>query len=68
MPPMVLALELSALEAFEGPYEAEELGEMVEQAQILETAMGLIIIKIKTHQTSPPPFRLHGVKKNGSCS
>jgi hypothetical protein len=38
-------LERAALEAFDGRYEAEELGEMVEQAQILETAMGLIIIK-----------------------
>ena len=35
------ALRRAALEAFEGRYEAEELGEMVEQVQILETAMCL---------------------------
>ncbi|MBV8886735.1 MAG: DUF29 family protein [Chroococcidiopsidaceae cyanobacterium CP_BM_RX_35] len=40
-----LALERAALEAFEGRYEAEELGEMVKQAQILETAMGLLLSK-----------------------
>ncbi|MBA3789600.1 DUF29 family protein [Patescibacteria group bacterium] len=39
------ALRRAALEAFEGRYEAEELGEMVEQAQILETAMCLITSK-----------------------
>ncbi len=40
-----LALKRAALEAFEGRYEAEEIGEMVEQAQILETAMLLILSK-----------------------
>ncbi len=40
-----LALERAALEAFEGRYEAEELGKMVEQTQILDTAIGLILSK-----------------------
>ncbi len=40
-----LALKRAALEAFEGRYEAEEIGEMVEQAQILETAMLSILSK-----------------------
>lgn len=40
-----LALERAALEAFEGRYEAEELGKMVEPAQILETAIRLIVSK-----------------------
>jgi len=39
------ALKRAALKAFEGRYEAEEIGEMVEQAQILETAMLLILSK-----------------------
>lgn len=36
------ALRRAALEAFEGRYEVEELDSMVEQAQILETAVRLI--------------------------
>jgi hypothetical protein len=40
-----LALGRAALEAFEGRYEAEDLGKMVEQAQILGTAMRLIVSK-----------------------
>lgn len=40
-----LALERAALEAFEGRYEADELGEMVEQSQILATAMSLLLSK-----------------------
>lgn len=40
-----LALERATLEAFEGRYEAEELGNMVEPAQILDAAMGLILTK-----------------------
>jgi hypothetical protein len=39
------ALRRAALEAFESRYEAEELGEMVEQAQILETAIRLTVSK-----------------------
>ncbi len=40
-----LGLERAALEAFEGRYEAEELGKMVEPTQILDTAISLILSK-----------------------
>lgn len=39
------ALRRAALEAFEGRYEVEELGKMVDQAQILEKSMRLIVSK-----------------------
>ena len=37
------ALDRAALEAFEGIYEAEQLGEMVERSQIIIMAMDLIL-------------------------
>ena len=37
-----LALKATAIEAFEGRYEAEELAEMVDRAVILDQALGLI--------------------------
>lgn len=37
------ALDRAALEAFEGIYEAEEIGEMVNQEEIIKRAMDLIL-------------------------
>lgn len=37
------ALDRGSLEAFEGRYEAEEIGEMVKRDEIIKMAMGLII-------------------------
>ncbi|MFB2834052.1 DUF29 family protein [Floridanema evergladense] len=40
-----LALEKAALEAFEGQYQTEELGNLVNQKEIIKQAMDLIIEK-----------------------
>ncbi|MCP2728841.1 DUF29 family protein [Limnofasciculus baicalensis] len=37
------ALDRASLEAFEGRYEAEEIGEMVKRDDVIKIAMGLII-------------------------